>query len=101
MPAGEVEGETLVCGQIEVPQNWDEPDGTTITLTYAVMHSPSQAPFVDPVLFFHGGPGESTYFRMRGLQSPSVVYAPDVERYKTQQALNTEKIATYNAGFKL
>jgi hypothetical protein len=59
LPAGEVEGETVLCGQIEVPQNWDEPDGITIMLTYAVMRATSEAPFADPVLFFEGGPGES------------------------------------------
>lgn len=124
LPAGEVEGETVVCGQIEVPQNWDEPDGTTITLAYAVMRSPSQAPFLDPVLFFHGGPGESaisTYEELaetfsglrhnrdviiwdqRGsaysgnLSCPGDVRIADVERYEAQQALNTGQIATYNA----
>lgn len=124
LPAGEVEGETVVYGQIEVPQNWDEPDGTTITLTYAVMRSTSQAPFADPVLFFHGGPGESAIstaeelaesfsglrntrdviiWDQRGtaysgnLSCPGDVRIPDVERYEAQQALDAEQTATYDA----
>lgn len=59
LPASEIEGETIICGQIEVPENWDDPTGRLITLTYARQLSTSEAPFADPVLFFTGGPGGS------------------------------------------
>jgi pimeloyl-ACP methyl ester carboxylesterase len=60
MPADEVEGETITCGQSEVPENWDTPDGPTLILTYAILHRESPAAFTDPVVYFSGGPGEST-----------------------------------------
>jgi len=59
MPSSEVEGVTISCGQIEVQQNWDNPDGTTINIMYAIMHSDNPAAFTDPVVYFSGGPGES------------------------------------------
>lgn len=59
LPASEVEGQTVTCGQINVPEDWDNIDGKQIAITYAILHSKSQAPFPDPVIYFGGGPGES------------------------------------------
>ncbi len=60
LPEGEVEGETIVCGQIAAPEDWQNPDGTSILITYAVAKSQSLAPFRDPVIYFDGGPGFSS-----------------------------------------
>ena len=60
LPAGEVEGQTVTCGQISVPEDWANADGKQITITYALLHSKSQSPFPDPVIYFDGGPGESS-----------------------------------------
>lgn len=60
LPAGEVEGQTVTCGQISVPENWADADGKQITITYALLHSKSKSPFPDPVIYFDGGPGESS-----------------------------------------
>lgn len=59
VPVGETEGETIICGQIEVQQNWEKPDGKTINISYARFLTPNLAAFEDPVLFFEGGPGGS------------------------------------------
>jgi len=59
LPATEVEGETIVCGQIEVPENWDDPSSPPITITYARQVSKSLSPLADPIIFFSGGPGGS------------------------------------------
>ncbi|MEZ4864292.1 MAG: alpha/beta hydrolase [Caldilineaceae bacterium] len=56
---GETAGESILCGQIQVPENWDAPDGTTITIAYAVLKSQGLAPFTDPIIYFAGGPGGS------------------------------------------
>jgi pimeloyl-ACP methyl ester carboxylesterase len=53
-------GDTADCGQIMVPQDWSEPDGTMIPIQYLVLRSPSLAPLPDPVIFFQGGPGGAT-----------------------------------------
>ena len=60
LPAGDVEGETVTCGQISVPEDWDNAAGKQITITYALLHSKSHSPFPDPVIYFAGGPGESS-----------------------------------------
>lgn len=53
----EMEGETVECGTVTVPANYNEPDGATIDLVYANLKSHSLAPAPDPVIYLHGGPG--------------------------------------------
>ena len=53
----EIEGETVICGTVTVPENYDEPDGTQIGLAFAVFKSDSLSPASDPVVYLHGGPG--------------------------------------------
>ncbi len=56
-PPGEVEGVDYFCGLMYVPENYDEPDGRQIQLTYAVLKSKSLSPLPDPVVYLSGGPG--------------------------------------------
>lgn len=56
---GEVEGKTVICGQIQVPENWSDPTSSLITLTYMRQLSRNQSPIADPIIFFAGGPGGS------------------------------------------
>lgn len=67
-PLDETLGVTIHCGQIEVPQNWAEPDGQVVTIAYAILRSKSISPFLDPVIYFEGGPGGSA---LNGLVSLS------------------------------
>ena len=46
-PAGEVEGETYVCGLLYVPENWSEPDGRQIQITYAVLGEMSMVEYLE------------------------------------------------------
>ncbi|MWD26255.1 alpha/beta fold hydrolase [Aquicoccus sp. SCR17] len=55
----EVLGDTLLCGRIEVPENWEVAGGRTIPISYVVLRSTSLAPFEDAVIYFQGGPGGS------------------------------------------
>jgi len=59
LPSNEVDGETIICGEIVVPENWDKPGGETITITYARQVSRNLSPLPDPVIYFMGGPGGS------------------------------------------
>ena len=59
LPSDEVDGETIICGEIVVPENWEKPTGQTVTITYARQVSRNQSPLPDPVLYFMGGPGGS------------------------------------------
>lgn len=60
LPDGEIEGETVICGQIVVPQDWDDPDSTQITLSYVVFQATNANPSPDPIIYFEGGPGVSS-----------------------------------------
>ena len=57
LPKGEVDGETIVCGQITVPENWDDPGERTIDITYAIQKAKSLSPFPEPIIYLEGGPG--------------------------------------------
>ena len=62
----EVEGETYSCGVVPVPENYDEPDGRSIELFYLKLHSTSQSPAPDPVVYLAGGPGSSGSYELSG-----------------------------------
>ena len=59
VPTSEIEGETIICGEIQVPENWDDPTGQLLTLTYARLVSKNLSHIADPILYFFGGPGGS------------------------------------------
>ena len=59
MPTDEIIGETALCGELTVPENWQKPDERPITLHYVVLKARSAAPFLDPVIYLEGGPGAS------------------------------------------
>jgi pimeloyl-ACP methyl ester carboxylesterase len=55
----EVEGETYSCGVVVVPENYDAPEGRIIELFYVKLHSSSESPAPDPLVYLAGGPGGS------------------------------------------
>ncbi|MGR3313978.1 alpha/beta hydrolase [Roseovarius indicus] len=56
----EVEGKTVICGRIDVPEDHQAQGSATIPLAFAVLKSRSTAPAPDPVIYLHGGPGGYT-----------------------------------------
>jgi pimeloyl-ACP methyl ester carboxylesterase len=54
-----VEGEDYTCGVFTVPQNWEEPDGRNLDLSFVVVEETGENPEPDPLLFLEGGPGSS------------------------------------------
>ncbi|MBI4783006.1 MAG: alpha/beta fold hydrolase [Oscillatoriophycideae cyanobacterium NC_groundwater_1537_Pr4_S-0.65um_50_18] len=59
LPPNEIEGKTITCGMLAVPENYADPNGRQIDLTYAVLHSRSLSPAPDPIMDLRGGPGGS------------------------------------------
>ena len=57
LPRAEIEGKTIICGTVSVPENHDKPDGTRVDLIFTLMKSHSSYPAPDPLLHLHGGPG--------------------------------------------
>ena len=67
LPDDDIEGETVFCGELTVPQNWDDPTGKQITLSYAVFKATDANPSPDPIIYFDGGPGTSTFGQLAWL----------------------------------
>lgn len=54
----EVEGETVICGIVTVPEDHDAPEnGRTIDLEFVLLKAESSYAVSDPLLYLHGGPG--------------------------------------------
>lgn len=47
------------CGQVSVPLDWSQPDGTQIKLAVALLHASDPSQRVGTLFFNPGGPGES------------------------------------------
>ncbi len=60
VPSEFVEGETLQCGFVEVPEDHADPAGPTIKLAVAIFRAQSESSKPDPIIFLSGGPGEKT-----------------------------------------
>lgn len=69
LPEDEIAGETVICGELTVPENWNDPGTQDVTISYAILKSPSLSPFPDPVVYLEGGPGASALAGMPLLQS--------------------------------
>lgn len=52
----DIEGHTLICGTVSVPENYDAPDGRRIPLEFALGRAHTTQPFPDAVVYLHGGP---------------------------------------------
>ncbi len=63
----DIEGRTMICGLVNVPENHAEPDGRRIDLSFVVLKSHSLSPAPDPLVYLHGGPGYGTVENLRTL----------------------------------
>lgn len=59
LPANEIEGVSLLCGRVNVPEDRSQSGGKVIPLAFAVLRSTSHFPETDPVVYLQGGPGGS------------------------------------------
>jgi pimeloyl-ACP methyl ester carboxylesterase len=59
LPSGHVEGETVECGHLIVPEDRADPDSRDIRLAVAIFRHPDGAPEPDPIIYLEGGPGGS------------------------------------------
>jgi len=73
-PAGQVEGETVECGYLVVPENRANPDTRNIRLSVAIFRHPDGAANPDPIIFLEGGPGASPLEMIR--LSFDIIYPP-------------------------
>lgn len=59
LPVNEIEGVSLICGRVAVPEDRSKSDGRTVSLAFAVLKATSRFPEADPVIYLQGGPGGS------------------------------------------
>ncbi len=60
----EIDGETVICGTVEMPLDHRSPDGQKINIAFNLYKSHSLTPAPDPVIYLHGGPGDGTVSRV-------------------------------------
>lgn len=60
LPPGEIEGQTVICGRVEVPEVHGDAESRRIELGFAVLRARTQSPAPDPLVYLHGGPGSGT-----------------------------------------
>lgn len=72
-PVDEIEGKTMFCGTVMVPEDHAKPDGKTIPLKFTIMKARSLYPEPDPLVYLQGGPGGSTFTILNKLGK---VFAP-------------------------
>lgn len=53
----EIEGRTVACGKVSVPEDHENPEGRRIDLAFMIYKSRSLSPASDAVVHLHGGPG--------------------------------------------
>ncbi len=70
VPVTEVEGSTVICGRVNVPEDHGKPDGKRIDLAFAVMKARTLSPVPDPVIYLHGGPGGGAVKALAGIVHP-------------------------------
>lgn len=66
IPSGEVEGETMMCGLINVPEDRTDPNSPKIQVVFTILFATSDTYRFDPVIYLMGGPGGSPVFEVAG-----------------------------------
>ena len=66
------------CGYLIVPEDYDDLEGATIRLPVIIIHSRSENPTPDPLLYTAGGPGYSSLSLVWGFARSPFVDARDV-----------------------
>jgi pimeloyl-ACP methyl ester carboxylesterase len=59
LPPGQVDGESVECGYLLVPEDRADPDSATLRLAVAIFRHPDGASAPDPIVYLSGGPGGS------------------------------------------
>ncbi len=75
MPPGQLEGETVDCGYLVVPEDRANPHSRTIRLALAVFRPPGGKTNQDPVVYLEGGPGGSP-LKLLAIRDFATSYAP-------------------------
>lgn len=59
LPASDIEGVSIICGTVQVPEERTKLGGKKLPLNFAILRASSRYPEPDPVVYLEGGPGGS------------------------------------------
>jgi pimeloyl-ACP methyl ester carboxylesterase len=97
----EIEGKSVACGTVSVPEDHARPNGRRIALSFMVFKSRSLAPAPDAVVHLHGGPGVGIVERValtstlfEGLRARRDLVAFDQRGVDTSAGAETRCLAT-------
>lgn len=68
---------TMTCGTVDVPEDYADPNSEILSLYVVKFHTNGTRPAADPVVYLHGGPGNSSIFTVWGAWSSFSEYALD------------------------
>ena len=86
--------DTVECGAVTVPLNYEEPAGDKVDLAFAILHSHSLSPAPDPVIYLHGGPGSAELHTL----SPDLTERFDKLRQRRDIVIFDQRGAGYSLG---
>jgi pimeloyl-ACP methyl ester carboxylesterase len=70
-----VPGIALSCGTLDVPENYDKPQGRRVSLPYLVVPASASGAKAEPVVFLTGGPGYSAIADLGSIVAAQPIYA--------------------------
>lgn len=71
----------LICGQLEVPENHDKPDGRKINIAFVILKSEDSSTTNYPMIHFTGGPGGPALTNIERHLSNPILKSRDIIRF--------------------
>ncbi|MFZ5961336.1 alpha/beta hydrolase [Thalassococcus sp. BH17M4-6] len=75
----DIEGQTILCGTVSVPEDYAAPEGRRVALEFAVGRARSTNPFDDAIVYLHGGPAAGA---LDSIASATEVILGDHRQYR-------------------
>ncbi len=108
-PQDLIEGQSVLCGRMRLPQDRAKPKGLQVEIPYALIKSSSPTPKADPLLYIVGGPGGSaltefpltfSWFRPFRAERDIVIYDQRGTRLATPKLDCSPFVSAVSAGDK-
>ena len=79
IPRSQLEGDTVDCGYLVVPEDRSDPSSDSVRIATAVFRPPGGATHPDPVVYLEGGPGGSPLKLVGTLRDFDALYGPFID----------------------
>ncbi len=71
----------LICGQLQVPENHDKPEGRQISIAYVILKSENSSTKEFPMIHFTGGPGGQALRGVENMLLNPILKTRDIIRF--------------------